>query len=83
MEQLGEIRQRGGKRVIAFALERDLDVRTIRSNTFKIEWPPRSGKWITIPEVDRAEFFDIATARQKINPAQADFLDELTALLKP
>jgi predicted NUDIX family NTP pyrophosphohydrolase len=80
---LNPIKQKGGKIVHAWAFEGDCDPTAIKSNTFKIEWPPRSGKWITIPEVDRAEFFDIATAKQKINPAQADFLHQLTALLKP
>ncbi|WP_024507482.1 NUDIX domain-containing protein [Bradyrhizobium sp. ARR65] len=74
---LGEIRQRGGKVVTAFAADCDVDVDAIRSNTFDIEWPPRSGKRQTFPEVDRAEWFDLPTARSKINEAQRELLDRL------
>jgi ADP-ribose pyrophosphatase YjhB (NUDIX family) len=66
---LGEIRQRGGKSVTAFAVEADVDTRNIQSNSFEIEWPPRSGSRQTFPEVDRAEWFDLPSAHQKINPA--------------
>src|SRR4051794_15829527 len=59
LDPLGEIRQRGGKRVIAFAVEGDVDVQTIRSNTFEIEWPPNSGRMQSFPEIDRAEWFDL------------------------
>ena len=76
-EDLGEIRQRGGKRVRAWALEGDLDAGAIVSNTFELEWPPRSGRRIDVPEVDRAEWFALADARPKINPAQAELLDRL------
>ena len=75
--QLSPITQKGGKIVHAWAVEGNLDLATFQSNTFELEWPPRSGKRITIPEVDRAEFFDLNTARHKINPAQAPLLDEL------
>jgi predicted NUDIX family NTP pyrophosphohydrolase len=78
---LGEIRQRSGKRVHAWAVAGDLDATAISSNTFPFEWPPRSGKMIEIPEVDRAEWFRLAAAREKINPAQADLLERLQALL--
>lgn len=74
---LGEIRQRAGKLVHAFGLEGDLDTAAITSNTCEIEWPPRSGRVITIPEVDRAEWFGLAEARERILPAQADLLDRL------
>ena len=74
---LGEIRQRSGKRVTAFALEGDLDAATITSNTCQVQWPPRSGKTITIPEVDRAEWFGLEEARTRINPAQAALIDRL------
>ncbi|WP_407176721.1 NUDIX domain-containing protein [Bradyrhizobium sp. STM 3562] len=74
---LGEIRQRGGKVVTAFAADCDVDVDAIRSNTFDIEWPPRSGRRQTFPEVDRAEWFDLPTARAKINEAQRELLDRL------
>jgi predicted NUDIX family NTP pyrophosphohydrolase len=78
---LGEIAQKGGKRVIAFALEGDLDVSAIRSNTCEIEWPPRSGRRITIPEIDRAEWSALSEARERILPAQAELLQRLEALL--
>ena len=79
-EDLGEIRQKAGKRVRAWALEGDLDAGAITSNTFELEWPPRSGRMIEVPEVDRAEWFTLAEAREKINPAQAALLDRLAAL---
>jgi predicted NUDIX family NTP pyrophosphohydrolase len=78
---LGEIVQKGGKRVIAFALEGDFDPATLRSNTFELEWPPRSGKHRAFPEVDRAGWFDFAAARAKILPAQLPLLDRLEAAL--
>jgi predicted NUDIX family NTP pyrophosphohydrolase len=77
LTELGEVRQKGGKVVVGFAAEGDLDPATLRSNTFEIEWPPRSGRRQTFPEVDRAEWFGLETAREKINPAQAAFLDRL------
>jgi len=78
MIPLGEVRQRGGKTVMAFAAEADLDLGNFRSNTFEIEWPPRSGRKREFPEVDRAEWFDLASARTKINEAQGALLDRLT-----
>jgi predicted NUDIX family NTP pyrophosphohydrolase len=77
---LGEIVQKAGKRVIAFALEGDLDTAAIRSNTCEIEWPPRSGKLLTIPEIDRAEWFSLEEARRRIIQGQLPFLDRLAAL---
>jgi predicted NUDIX family NTP pyrophosphohydrolase len=77
---LGEIRQRGGKIVEAFAANCDVDVEAIQSNKFEIEWPPRSGKRQTFPEVDRAEWFDLPAAREKINQAQRELLDRLEAM---
>ena len=74
---LGDVLQKGGKTVAAWAFEGDLDTSTIESNTFKAEWPPRSGRWQDFPEVDRAQFFSIDEARAKINPAQAEFLSRL------
>ena len=78
---LGDVRQRGGKTVVAWAFEGDLDPAAIQSNTFKVEWPPRSGRWRDYPEVDRAAFFSIDEARKKINQAQAQFLDRLETVL--
>lgn len=77
---LGEIRQPGGKIVTAFAVEIDVDVANIRSNTFDIEWPQRSGRQQTFPEVDRAEWFDLASARAKINAGQKPLLDRLETI---
>lgn len=74
---LGEIRQKGGKVVCAWALEGDLDAERIVSNTFAVQWPPRSGKWIEVPEVDRAQWFSLEDARERINPAQVELLDRL------
>lgn len=78
---LGSVRQRSGKHVEAFALEGDFDVATLRSNTFETEWPPRSGRKQTYPEVDRAEWMDLATARAKLLEAQRPLLDRLEAAL--
>ena len=80
LQPLGEIRQRGGKLVEAFAAEFDPNVDAIISNTFEIEWPPRSGRLQRFPEVDRAAWFDLATAREKINVAQRELLDRLEAM---
>jgi predicted NUDIX family NTP pyrophosphohydrolase len=77
VEELGEIRQKSGKLVRAWALNGDLDVSAVHSNLVEIEWPPRSGNRIEIPEVDRAEWFSLQDAREKINPAQAELLDRL------
>ena len=77
LTDLGTIRQRGGKTVQAWAAEGDLDAGAIRSNTFTVEWPPRSGRMREYPEVDRAAWFALEAARERINPAQAAFLDRL------
>jgi len=74
--------QKNGKIVHAFALEGDLDVNTIKSNLFEMEWPPHSGKRSQFPEIDRAEWFTLAAAREKINPAQRALLAELEQRLK-
>lgn len=77
LRPLGEIVQRGGKRVMAFAGEGDFDPGKLASNSFEIEWPPRSGLMQSFPEVDRAEWYDLGTARTKILPGQVDLLDHL------
>jgi predicted NUDIX family NTP pyrophosphohydrolase len=77
LADLGTVRQRAGKVVQAWAAEGDLDAAAIRSNTFSMEWPPRSGRVHEFPEVDRAAWFGIEEARERINPAQAAFLDRL------
>lgn len=78
---LGEVRQRGGKRVRAWAVLGDFDVSTVLSNTFSMEWPPHSEVSAEFPEVDRAEWFDLPSARQKLISAHTEFLDTLEALL--
>ncbi len=78
---LGEVVQRAGKTVTAFALEGDLDPATLRSNVFEIEWPPKSGRRQSFPEVDRAEWLSPEAAEQKILPAQRPFIARLLAAL--
>ena len=78
---LQPIRQSGGKLVHCFAVNHDFDPATLKSNTFNLEWPPHSGKYIDVPEVDRAEWFDLETAKQKLNPAQADLIDQVAEKL--
>jgi predicted NUDIX family NTP pyrophosphohydrolase len=80
--EIGSIKQKGGKTVYAWAFEGDLPKSfKLKSNTFEIEWPPRSGKLKHFPEIDRAEFFAEEIARRKMNQAQAPFLDRLLAAL--
>jgi predicted NUDIX family NTP pyrophosphohydrolase len=79
--ELGEIRQRSGKRVTAWAVEGDLDADAIAGNSFETEWPPRSGRLQQFPEVDRAAWFGLAEARVKILAAQAPLLDRLAEQL--
>ncbi|MEP6483974.1 MAG: NUDIX domain-containing protein [Rudaea sp.] len=81
LEPLGDIVQRGGKRVIAFAMEGDQLIADFRSNSFDMEWPPRSGRMQSFPEIDRVEWMSPAEARAKINPAQRDLIDRLEALI--
>jgi predicted NUDIX family NTP pyrophosphohydrolase len=81
LEPLGEIRQRGGKRVTAFAVEGDLDVDAVKSNTFEMEWPPKTGRMQTFPEIDRASWFDLPAAHVKILESQRPLLDRLFELL--
>ncbi len=79
--ELGSVKQKGGKVVSAWAVEGDLDTDTIKSNTFRMQWPPRSGRWATFPEVDRAGWFGPEEAREKLVPAQAEFVDRLLGRL--
>lgn len=79
---LATVKQKGGKIVHAWAFEGNCDPTTLVSNSYKIKWPPRSGNWATFPEVDRAEFFDLDTARKKVNPAQMGLLQELEQILR-
>jgi predicted NUDIX family NTP pyrophosphohydrolase len=74
---LGVVKQTGGKTVHAWAAEQDADVSAIRSNTFELEWPPRSGQLCRFPEVDRAEWFPLDIARAKLNQGQVELLGRL------
>jgi predicted NUDIX family NTP pyrophosphohydrolase len=77
---LGSVKLKSGKIVHAWAVEGDIDHETVVSNICELEWPPRSGKKITIPEIDRAGWFNLTVAKQKINEAQAKFIDKLSSL---
>jgi predicted NUDIX family NTP pyrophosphohydrolase len=79
-EWLGEQRQPSGKVVSAWAVQGDVDVSDIRSNTFEMEWPPRSGRTREFPEVDRADWFDLDQARRKLLRGQVGFLDRIAEL---
>ena len=79
--KLTPITQKGGKNVHAWALRGDIDVSEITSNTFLLEWPPKSGRQIEVPEIDKAEWFDVLTAKEKINVKQVDMVDELIQIL--
>ena len=76
-QALRPVKQAGGKVVHAWAAEGDCDVRALRSNSFTLEWPPRSGRLQSFPEVDRAAWFTLPEAREKINKGQSALLDEL------
>lgn len=78
---LGEVRQSGGKRVEAWACEGEWAGGRPNSNSFEIEWPPRSGRMQSFPEIDRLEWFSLSEARVKLNHAQTEFLDRLSAIL--
>ena len=75
--ELGEVRQRAGKRVVAFAAEGDFEPARINPGTFELEWPPRSGRRQAFPEIDRVAWFDLATARRKVVQGQVELLDRL------
>ena len=75
--ELGSVKQKGGKLVHAWAIEGDCEPSALRSNTFPLEWPPRSGKRVEFPELDRVEFFELEAARRKIKDVQVAFLDAL------
>jgi predicted NUDIX family NTP pyrophosphohydrolase len=79
--ELGEIRQKSGKRVLAWAVEGDLDTQSAVSNSVEMEWPPRSGRMREFPEIDRVEWFGLGDGRERIKAAQAPFLDRLERTL--
>jgi predicted NUDIX family NTP pyrophosphohydrolase len=81
MIELGDIRQKSGKRVLAWAVQGDLEAETAVSNTFQMEWPPRSGRIREFPEIDRVAWFDLDEARMKIKAAQAPFLEHLERMV--
>ncbi len=74
---LGPIKQKGGKLVYAWAAEADFEVKEVKSNTFPVQWPPKSGQWIRFPEVDRAEWFSLEEAKVKILAAQWALVEEM------
>lgn len=78
---LGELKQKGNKIVHAWAVAGDIDAESIKSNTYAVQWPPKSGQWWRYPEIDRAGWFGVADARRKILPGQAGFIDRLIELL--
>ena len=80
LEPLGQLRQRGGKIVIGYALKGSIDVTSIRSNEIPVEWPPRTGRTVYVPEIDRAAWFELPLARKKILASQQPFLDRLEKL---
>ena len=79
---LGSVKQKGGKTVHAFAAEGDCDPARVKSNTFEMQWPPKSGKRVTVPEVDRAAWFTLDKAGEKMNAAQREFLSTLAAMIR-
>ena len=81
LTELGAVRLKSGKVVLGFAIAGDLDPAAVVSNTFELEWPRRSGRMQSFPEIDRAEWFSLDEAREKLNPAQAAFVDRLEKLL--
>jgi predicted NUDIX family NTP pyrophosphohydrolase len=81
--ELKPVKFKSGKTVFAWALEKDMDAEAIKSNECEIEWPPASGKKISIPEVDRAAWFSAAQAMEKINKTQSDFISQLLKLINP
>lgn len=79
---LPSVKQKGGKTVHAWAFKSDCDTTAIKSNTFTMEWPPKSGRQTEFPEIDQAEFFDLETARRKINAGQMGLINELQQILE-
>lgn len=81
--ELGSVYHKSGKRVVAWAFRGDGDPAELRSNTFQLEWPPKSGKFQEFPEIDRADFFTVATAKTKMHPAEFELLQRLEKMVSP
>lgn len=81
--ELKSVKLKSGKTIFAWALEFDIDVTVVKSNEFEMEWPPKSGKLQSFPEVDKAEWFQTEDAIKKINPAQADFIVQIISKISP
>ena len=81
LQPLGSVKHKSGKTVSAWAFEGDCDPAALKSNTFTIEWPPRSGKQREFPEIDHADFFTVDAAREKIHPAEFEFVARLNSFL--
>lgn len=79
---LGEVTQKSGKVVVAWGVEGDLDPAIAHSNTFSMQWPPRSGQFQDFPEIDRVEWFEVSEARRRLKAAQVPFIDRLEAALE-
>ncbi len=79
---LSPIKQKGGKMVYAWASEANFEIGEIKSNTFSMQWPPKSGKWISCPEVDRAEWFSLEKAKEKVLAAQWALVEEVERIVK-
>lgn len=79
---LGELKLSGSKRLVAFALDGDFDPERVVSNSFEMEWPPRSGRFHSFPEIDRAEWYDLATATEKLHLGQRPLIAKLLSLLR-
>jgi predicted NUDIX family NTP pyrophosphohydrolase len=80
--ELGDLKQPGGKIISAWAFAGDADPKDLRSNTFTLEWPPRSGRQVEFPEVDRASWYSMEQAKQRLVPGQCEFLDRLQSCLR-
>jgi predicted NUDIX family NTP pyrophosphohydrolase len=79
--ELNPVKLKSGKTIYAWALEKDVDEKTIKSNEFAFEWPPKSGKFIDVPEIDKCGWFKASEAIEKLNLAQGDFVRELVAII--
>ena len=79
--ELKSVKQKSGKMVFAWALEKDVDTSKVKSNEFEMEWPPKSGKQQRFPEIDRAQWFSADEAKQKINASQSTFINELISII--